>query len=124
MSVGGVVQAAARFRRGRERHRAAMWAAISVAAGGLLGVVALGLDAELLGVVAGGLLLSCLAICVWAGISEARAAKQVEAAVAEVARRRVAGRWPRDRGNSMRVVTPPDRAHPLTTLETERSDER
>ncbi len=88
MSAGGVAEKVERLRRSRETHRAAMWAALSMALGAVIGVVLFGRAPGLVGIVAGAVLVACLGICVWAGIAESRGARAVERALEELHRDR------------------------------------
>lgn len=71
---------------------AVMWGAIAVSAGLLLVLLAQGWGGRAWGIAAGVLLLSCIAICVWAAVIGHRATREVERLVARLAetRRRAA----------------------------------
>ena len=94
MSARGIKEGIERLRRSRETQRIAMWAALSVALGGVIGVALFSRAPELLGLVAGALLLACLGICVWAAVAAGRGGSAVERAVANLRRSRL----PSDKG--------------------------
>lgn len=85
---GGLVSSAKKMKRARRRAAAAMWSAIGVAIA--MGALLLwrGWGARAVAVAAGVLLLSCLVVCVWAGLIEERATRRLAESARELARAR------------------------------------
>ncbi len=68
-----------------------MWTAIGVSLALLALLLARGWGEGAWGVAAGVLLLSCIAVCVWAAVTDARAARLVDREVARLIRSRRGG---------------------------------
>ena len=84
----GLASSARKMKRARRRAAAAMWFAIGVATAMGAFLLWRGWGERAVAVAAGILLLSCLVVCVWAGLIEERATRRLAESASELARAR------------------------------------